>query len=195
MMETINIHCNECNSLLFSTSTQQWGAIGCEAQNKGFIYKIPILFTSKYERLFFCSKDCQKLFYDKNIPKNENISELLSKMKSEIPEKAKEISCKMAELVEISNNGQKKFPFAARLTSQLLHWGAFCNKGEKRAVYLDQLYSNFEKDFNPQKGETQKSEFDKWIEKFKSGDFFPLERSFDVYINQAYRTIFFTRIK
>lgn len=102
----INIHCNECGSFLFSTSTQAWGAIGCEAQDEGFIYKIPALFTDKYEHLFFCTKDCQKAFYDKNIPKNEEVSKALADMKSRIPDMSKEVSNKMSELVNKLNKQQ-----------------------------------------------------------------------------------------
>lgn len=104
MMKTIenkDIHCNECDRFLFSTSAPNWGAIGCEAQDEGFIYKIPILFTDKYDHLFFCSKDCQKAFYDKNIPKNEKVSEILSEMKAEIPDMAKQVSNKMAKVVDM----------------------------------------------------------------------------------------------
>ncbi|GAB6121076.1 hypothetical protein [Dysgonomonas termitidis] len=96
-MET-QIKCDECNRFLFSTTTQKWGAIGCEAQNKGFIYKIPVLFTDKYERLFFCSKECQKKFYDKNIPKNKEVTEALQDLKTKIPDMAKDVCKKMAVL-------------------------------------------------------------------------------------------------
>ena len=82
-----------------------------------------------------------------------------------------------------------------RGTYQLLNWGAFCNKYDKKAVSLDQLYSNFEEDFNPAKGETQKGELDKWIEKLKYGKFFYTERLFDINIDQATRTIYLTRTK
>ncbi|WP_419033420.1 hypothetical protein [Dysgonomonas gadei] len=182
-----DIHCDECHRFLFSTTTESWGAIGCEAQHKGFIYKIPILYTDKYERLIFCAKECQKIFYDKHIPKNEKVNEVLNDMKKQIPDMAKNVSAKMAKLVDyISEN---------RLTNQLLKWGNSCCVDEKRDVNFDQLYSNFEKDFNPAKGQTQKGEFDEWIEKFKNGKFFTSERSFDIYIDQAYRTICFTRIK
>lgn len=193
--QTKDIHCNECNRFLFSTSTEAWGAIGCEAQNKGFIFKIPILFTDKYERLFFCCKECQKSFYDKNIPKNEEISKTLSDMKSQIPEMAKQVSSKMAELVDLVVSKPINYTVSHRLTYKLLNWGAFCRQWEKLLVDLDKLYSDFEKDFNPEKGETQKGEFDKWIEKFKSGKFFCTERSFDIDIDQASKSIYFTRKK
>lgn len=97
---TTQIKCDECDIFLFAADTEKWGAIGCEAQDKGFIYKLPILYTNKYERLFFCSKECQKAFYDKNIPKDKEVTETSQKMKAEIPDMAKEVCHKMAVIVD-----------------------------------------------------------------------------------------------
>lgn len=87
------IKCDECGKELFKTEEKSFGAIGVEANNKGFFYKIPLLFTDKYDRLFFCSKECTKSFYDKNIPKNEEATNVLNQMKKDIPKRTKEI-CK-----------------------------------------------------------------------------------------------------
>lgn len=190
-----DILCNECGRFLFTATAQAWGAIGCEAQDNGFIFKIPILFTNKYERLFFCTKDCQNAFYNKNIPKDEKVSEILSDMKSKIPDVAKDFRINMEALSDALRNQTSIDSIRNRLTYQFLNWGAFCNVYDKRSVLFDELYACFDKDFNMAKGQTQKGEFDKWIEKFKDGNFFGSARSFDIYIDQANRLIFFTRIK
>ncbi|WP_163321690.1 hypothetical protein [Draconibacterium mangrovi] len=82
------IHCNQCNKFLFETE-KSWGAAGAEAQHKGFVYKIPALFTDKYPRLFFCNHECGKLFYNEKIPKNEEVTKQINELKAEIPDHAK----------------------------------------------------------------------------------------------------------
>ena len=99
----MDINCDECKKKLFSTNETRMGAVGFEAQKKGFIYKIPALFTDKYERLFFCSNSCYKSFYDKNIPKNENISTALKEIKADIPKMAKECAKRLAEIQSMFN--------------------------------------------------------------------------------------------
>ena len=99
----MDIHCDECQKKLFSTNETRMGAVGFEAQNKGFIYKIPALFTDKYERLFFCCKDCYISFYDKNIPKNENISNAIKDIKADIPQMAKECAKGLSKIQSMFN--------------------------------------------------------------------------------------------
>lgn len=96
----MDINCNQCGKFLFSTEETKFGAIGFQAQEKGFVYKLPVLFTDKYERLFFCNHECGKKFYDENIPKNPEITKSLEDMKKQIPAFAKEFSKNMAEIVE-----------------------------------------------------------------------------------------------
>ena len=94
------VKCNECGKLLFITKQNSLGAIGAEAQHKGFVYKNACLFSDKYSSLYFCSDECGKNFYKKNIPKNPEVTKKLNELKKEIPEMAKEVSNKMAKLVE-----------------------------------------------------------------------------------------------
>lgn len=93
-----NIYCHECEKFLFETDKQSDGAAGAEAQSKGFVFKMPFLFTDKYGCLFFCDHDCAKLFYDKNIPKNKEVSDKIEKLKSDIPNMAKECCDGLAKI-------------------------------------------------------------------------------------------------
>lgn len=95
-----NIYCNECGKFLFATSESNMGSIGCEAQKHGFVYKNAVFFSEKYTSLYFCDHTCAKAFYDKNIPKNEEISNAIKKMKTEIPEMAKDVCGKMGNLID-----------------------------------------------------------------------------------------------
>nr|WP_320022099.1 hypothetical protein [uncultured Draconibacterium sp.] len=83
------IHCNQCNKFLFETE-KSWGAAGAEAMHEGFVYKMPVLFTDKLPRLFFCNDECGKAFYAENIPKNPVMTEKIKELKMNIPEHAKE---------------------------------------------------------------------------------------------------------
>jgi hypothetical protein len=85
--------CDECSKILFETWKTSKVSIGIEAQQKGFIYKNACLFSTKYSSLIFCSEECKKVFYQKNIPKTEQnikIQEVLEDMKKDIPKMAKE---------------------------------------------------------------------------------------------------------
>lgn len=97
------IDCSECGKFLFETDKQSDGAAGAQAQSKGFIFKMPILFTEKYSALFFCDHTCGKTFYDKNIPKNEEVSKLIEDMKKEIPRMVKETCDGLQKISDIIN--------------------------------------------------------------------------------------------
>lgn len=86
-----DIYCNECKKYLFSTD-KSGGAVGAIAQSKGFIYKLPILYTDKYPRLFFCSEECCRSFYDANIPKNSEINKKIESMKADVSKRSREIA-------------------------------------------------------------------------------------------------------
>lgn len=92
------IHCNECGRLLFETEKESNGAAGSEAQNKGFVFKMPFLFTDKYGCLFFCDQVCSKSFYGKNIPKNPEVTAKIAEIKADIPRMATEVCNRVAEL-------------------------------------------------------------------------------------------------
>jgi len=93
------IDCNECGKFLFETDKQSDGAAGSEAQDKGFVFKMPFLFTNKYGCLFFCDHVCAKSFYDKNIPKDPEMSKKLEELKADIPRIAKETCKRIGKIV------------------------------------------------------------------------------------------------
>lgn len=96
----MDVICNECGKYLFSTDRVNLGGVGCEAQQKGFVYKNACLYSDKYNSLFFCNHECGKLFYDKNIPKNEKVTAALEDCKKRIPEMSKDVAQKMDRLVK-----------------------------------------------------------------------------------------------
>lgn len=91
------IRCDECGKFLFKTDRDNNGAIGADAQQKGFVYKNACLFSDKYSSLYFCNHDCGKAFYQKNIPSNPEITKAIDGLKRDIPKMAKEVSKKMAD--------------------------------------------------------------------------------------------------
>jgi hypothetical protein len=95
----MTIKCNECGKFLFETETDSTGAAGAQAQDKGFIYKNAFLFSDKYTSLFFCKKECCKSFYNREIPKDEEVSKALKEMRDEIPEYAAELSKQIETLL------------------------------------------------------------------------------------------------
>lgn len=104
----MKVFCNQCNKFLFSTLLTHKGSIGVEAQNHGFVYKNASLFSQKYSSLYFCNKECCKIFYNKNIPKNDNVSNAIKKLKDEIPEMAKEC-CKGLDRIQSLMKKNKKW--------------------------------------------------------------------------------------
>lgn len=96
----LDVLCNECGKVLFSTIETRPGVIGFEAQQHGFVYKNAVLFSDKYKSLYFCDISCTQSFYDKHIPKNEKVSQALKDMRYEIPEMAKDVCSKVGNLVD-----------------------------------------------------------------------------------------------
>jgi len=101
------IDCDECGKFLFETDKQSDGAAGAVAQSKKFVFKMPILFTDKYSALFFCDNTCSKSFFDKNIPKNEEMSKLIEDMKKQIPSMVKETCNGLQRISDIINKNLK----------------------------------------------------------------------------------------
>lgn len=96
----MKISCNQCGKFLFNSESETTGGAGVEAQQKGFIYKIPFLFTDKYVSLFFCNRDCGKEFYKNNIPENAEATKALKEFKAKIPKISKEIAININELIK-----------------------------------------------------------------------------------------------
>lgn len=96
----MKIVCNCCEAHLFDTNEQDGVLIGIEAQSKGFVYKNAILFTGVDTKLMFCNTICKDKYYKAYIPKNQDISDMLSDMRKEIPDISKQICTRMANLVK-----------------------------------------------------------------------------------------------
>lgn len=94
----MNIECNNCGKHLFTHYNTDMVMAGIEAMNKGFIYKNAMLFTGVDTKLFFCNEDCKKPYYENNIPKNKEISDILKQMKKEIPDMAAAVCNRMGNL-------------------------------------------------------------------------------------------------
>jgi hypothetical protein len=100
------INCDECGKFLFETDKESNGAAGAQAQDKGFTYKNACLFSDKYSSLFFCDNVCSKSFYNKNIPKNAEMSKKIEGLKKDIPRMADE-TCKRMDRICTAFNGLK----------------------------------------------------------------------------------------
>ena len=100
---TRKIYCNECGLFLFETDKESNGAAGAEAQSKGFVFKMPILFSNSYSTLFFCDHTCGKSFYNKNIPGNEEATQKLKELKKDIPRMTKEVCYGLQKLSDELN--------------------------------------------------------------------------------------------
>lgn len=64
------IKCSYCGSFLFVTEQESNGAAGSEAQRKGFIFKMPFLY-SNVTTAFFCDKQCCKAWFEENVSKED----------------------------------------------------------------------------------------------------------------------------
>ena len=79
----MDIICSKCYKHLFKHSDDNiFGAIHYALHN-GFIYKNAVLFTGVDTKLFFCSKECKDSYYEANIPKNEEVSQALGKLRKD----------------------------------------------------------------------------------------------------------------
>lgn len=107
----MDIICNQCGKFLFSTEKKSIGASGAEAQERGFIFKMPFLFTDKYDALFFCDHKCGSKFYKLNIPKNPEATKKLKELQRNIPKFTKETASKLSEfqkmLGKLKTDGNK----------------------------------------------------------------------------------------
>lgn len=59
------IFCDMCGKPLFETQKEDGGA-GVEAQDKGFVFKMPFLYGIN-KCVFFCNSDCHKAWSKENI--------------------------------------------------------------------------------------------------------------------------------
>lgn len=82
--ETRKICCNECGKFLFETDKSN-GAAAAQAQEFGFVSKMPFLFTGKAEVLFFCNHECGKVYFKNNIPDNPEARKRLAEIREKIP--------------------------------------------------------------------------------------------------------------
>lgn len=105
----MNIKCNECSKFLFDIEDgTNLGSVGAVCQQKGFVYKNTVLYSTKYSSLFFCTKECAKSFYDKHIPKNPEVTQKLNELKADVPRMAKECCEGLANIQAMFNKKYKK---------------------------------------------------------------------------------------
>lgn len=93
------IKCNECGKELFETSLSD-GAAGAEAQGRGYVFKMPILYGVE-GCYFFCGKECATEWFDKHVPKDPAANALIKAAKDKAPEVAADIAKKMVRLQKI----------------------------------------------------------------------------------------------
>ena len=92
------IRCDNCGRLLFKTEKKSDGAAGVEAQSKGFIFKMPFLYTAKKTCTFFCNKECCKQWFRDNVSKeesengNKHIAAMRKDFEAKIPQMQKDMS-------------------------------------------------------------------------------------------------------
>ena len=109
MSEMKKICCNECGKFLFETD-KSGGTAGAIATEKGFLFKMPFLFTKEYDYLFFCSEDCGKLFFKKNIPDNPESRRRLDEIRAKIPGYARNTAAGVIRFKEHLESLQKRKP-------------------------------------------------------------------------------------
>lgn len=100
------IFCNQCGKIICEADPKVH--IGFQVENAGGIYKIPILFNGSADPLYFCTKPCQKKYYDLNVPKNEESSKLIAEMKAKIPEMTEQTVNEMKRVHQVLTKGRKQ---------------------------------------------------------------------------------------
>ena len=65
-----DIHCSQCGKFLFSTNKSNDGAAAVEAEDHGFIAKMPFLYGT-LGVFFFCDKECCKQWFREHISEQE----------------------------------------------------------------------------------------------------------------------------
>lgn len=78
------IQCNQC--LVSLGEVDETKHIGIQIQDKGYIYKIPILYGGD-SPLYFCSKECQNEYFEQNYSEETRTkaNEIVSDLKKEVP--------------------------------------------------------------------------------------------------------------
>lgn len=104
-MEKRTIICSECGKPLFETDKSD-GAAGAEAQRLGFVFKMPILYGVE-GCFFFCSKEHQRAWFDKHVPKNPEVDAGIKNAKERIPEMAADVCKKMDALQKVLDKIKK----------------------------------------------------------------------------------------
>lgn len=92
------VNCSQCSKHLFDADENNH--IGIQAQDKGFVYKIPILFGGK-EPLYFCNDSCQKTYYETNFSKEtrDSAKVIVDDLKKEIPKMVKDTQKAVGDFV------------------------------------------------------------------------------------------------
>jgi len=85
-MSTLTVKCNQCKKVICEADRECH--IGFQVEEAGGVYKLPFLFNSSSDPLYFCSKPCKEVYYEANIPKNEVVTKTLNELKEEIPQMA-----------------------------------------------------------------------------------------------------------
>lgn len=104
-------YCEECGKHLFD-SDKEGGAAGAEAQLKGFVYKMPILFGIKGLH-FFCSKDCWNKWLNSHTTEqeradgNRSAREIRQRMEADKPKLIEGLQ-RILRAFEMARNRSKK---------------------------------------------------------------------------------------
>lgn len=95
------INCSQCKKYLFDADTNR--SMIHQAQEKGFIGKIPFLFNNSSDILFFCDKKCGKTYFDLNFSKEiqENAKKIIDEIKEEMPKAVEELTSHIHEVSKI----------------------------------------------------------------------------------------------
>lgn len=83
----MEIKCKNCGKVLFSTNETNNSLITLEAIHKGFIFKIPLLYSLDYERCIFCDKKCCHEWFENNVTDEDRKkgNEIIAKMRKDLP--------------------------------------------------------------------------------------------------------------
>lgn len=99
------INCSQRSKQLFEANENSH--IGIQAENKGFVYKIPILFGGN-KPLYFCNHDCQKTYYETNFSKEtrDKAKDIVEELKKETPKMVKDTQKAINNFIKDLKNGK-----------------------------------------------------------------------------------------
>jgi len=104
-------YCEECGKHLFD-SKKEGGAAGAEAQQKGFVFKMPFLFGIEGCH-FFCSKDCWNKWLNSHTTEqeradgNRSAREIRQRMEADKPKLIEGLQ-RIQRAFETARNRRKK---------------------------------------------------------------------------------------